>query len=168
MLRDLYRRDSAVKRSVDSSNDVESFRGTWVEHHSTYSFLDRIIQILASTLISTSTVESHFSAGKYEKNVNRTALSDVSLEDIPHSKQYRRMCRLNICYNLIKLRQCQKLQCRVAPILCFDKPKLVKSEVIRHMEDFQRPTYSPYDGPESCCLHSRSPADRSANIAARS
>jgi hypothetical protein len=58
--------------------------------------LERFVGGLATIFPGTSTVESHFSVVKYEKNKNRMSLTDASLEGILHAKQYRHMHSLKV------------------------------------------------------------------------
>ena len=95
---DLYNRDPNVKGSIDSLDNGDSFDAAWTGLRSTYLFLKRFVSGLASIFSSTSTIESNFLVTKFEKNNNRTTLSDVSLEGIIHAKQYRLMCSLNIWF----------------------------------------------------------------------
>lgn len=93
---DSYCREPAVKSSIDSFHDGTSFHDAWAGCRSRYPFLARFAGGLATIFPGTSTVESDFSVTKYEKNKNRSSLSDASLEGILHAKQYRRMCNLTV------------------------------------------------------------------------
>ena len=88
---DSYNRQPDVKNSIDSFDDASSFHDAWIGFHNAYPLLQRFAGGLATIFPGTSTVESDFSVVKYEKNKNRTSLTDISLEGILHAKQYRRM-----------------------------------------------------------------------------
>jgi hypothetical protein len=90
-LYDSYHRQPDVKSSIDSFDDSAAYRGAWIGLQNTYPLLETFVGGLTTIFPGTSTVESDLSVVKYEKNKNCMSLTDASLEEILHAKQYRRM-----------------------------------------------------------------------------
>jgi hypothetical protein len=97
-LYDSYHHQPHLKSSIDSFDDSVAYLDAWIGLQNTYPLLERFVGGLVTIFpgTSTSTVESDFSVGKYEKNKNRMSLTDASLEGILHAKQYRRMHSLKV------------------------------------------------------------------------
>lgn len=94
----LYHQRPSVKGSIDSLDDGDSFDAAWTNLCSTDQLLESFVGGMESIFPGTSTVEGNFLVITYEKNNNCTSLSDVSLEFIIHTMQYRRTCSLNIWF----------------------------------------------------------------------
>ena len=85
-----FRSEEPLRDAIQSSKDCSSFEEGWKCIGSgRFEELKEFCGSLATVFPGTSTVESDFSVVNYEKNDNRTALTDLSLEGILHSKQYK-------------------------------------------------------------------------------
>jgi len=75
--------------AITSSTDTLSFSDGWrCIGSGRFQYSKEFCGGLAYVFSSTATVESDFSIINYEKNSRRSALKDLSLEGILHSKQF--------------------------------------------------------------------------------
>ena len=85
-----YRSEEPLRDAIKSSTSTASFIDGWKCIGSgRFEKLKEFCGGLGTVFPGTATVESDFSIVNYEKNDYRTALTDLSLEGILHSKQYK-------------------------------------------------------------------------------
>ena len=84
-----FRSEEPLRDAIKASTSTSSFVDGWKCIGSgRFEDLKEFCGGLATVFPSTATVESDFSIVNYEKNLYRTALMDLSLEGILHSKQF--------------------------------------------------------------------------------
>ena len=82
-LKQLYREDSQLKQAIDDCSDVStSFTEAWALLSDKCGHLREFCGGLASAFPNTASVESDFSVINWEKDDNRTSLTDFSLEGV--------------------------------------------------------------------------------------
>ena len=85
-----YRKKEPLHDAIDSSKSHSSFKDGWeCVGSGRFEHLKEFCGGLATVFPGTATVESDFSIVNYEKNEYRTSLTDLSLEGILHSKQFK-------------------------------------------------------------------------------
>ena len=85
-----YRSEEPLRDAIKSSTSTASFIDGWKCIGSgRFEKLKEFCGGLGTVFPGTATVKSDFSVMNYEKNDYRTALTDLSLEGILHSKQYK-------------------------------------------------------------------------------
>lgn len=86
----VYRSEEALRDAINASTNGFSFNHGWAcVGRGRFENLKEFCGGLATVFPGTATVESDFSIVNYEKNQYRTTLTDLSLEGILHSKQYK-------------------------------------------------------------------------------
>jgi hypothetical protein len=92
-----YRKESVFRRVINNSEAKFSsldFKQAWAITDDRFPLLMQYCGGLASVFPNTATVESDFSVLGYEKDPNRSALTDFSLEGILHAKQFTSLQKL--------------------------------------------------------------------------
>ena len=85
-----YRSEEPLRDAIKSSTSTASFIDGWKCIGSgRFEKLKEFCGGLGTVFPGTATVESDFSIVNYKKNHYRTVLTDLSLEGILHSKQYK-------------------------------------------------------------------------------
>jgi len=88
-LRNAYLRDIAFKAELDKCDRCTSFATAWRKVGDRFECLRDFSGTLATIFPNTASVESDFSILGWEKDEYRTSLTDISLEGILQSKQYK-------------------------------------------------------------------------------
>ena len=88
MFKSPMRHEADFRQMIEGMKDDISFDEAWSTIRIQYPYLCTFFGGLASVFPGTSTVESDFSIIRYEKDDHRTSLTNFSLEDILHCKQF--------------------------------------------------------------------------------
>ena len=80
---------------MDQSDDKVSFLVGWRPLKGRFVHPKEFFAGLATVFPGTATVESDFSIINFEKNIYRSALTDLSLEGILHCKQFPLVTKLH-------------------------------------------------------------------------
>lgn len=86
--------EPVLRAAIDACNDDTSFDACWSIVKGRFEFLQRFAGGIASVFPGTAQVESDFSVVKAEKDDFRTALTDLSLEGVLHTKQFSMLTSL--------------------------------------------------------------------------
>ena len=90
-----YQSEQVLMDQLDQSDDKVSFLVGWRPLEGRFVHLKEFCAGLATVFPGTATVESDFSIINFEKNIYRSALTDLSLEGILHCKQFPLVTKLH-------------------------------------------------------------------------
>lgn len=90
-LKHQFKKDVEIKRQMESMENTISFEKAWEPFLLKFPDLVQFCGGIASAFANTGTVESDFSVVVYEKDKYRSNLTDLSLEGILHSKQFKKL-----------------------------------------------------------------------------
>jgi hypothetical protein len=85
----VHQKEQTLNACLDKCTSCSTFDDGWHWLGEKFTLLRRLAGGLATMFPSTAAVGSYFSLIKWEKNEFRSALTDLSLEGILHSKQYK-------------------------------------------------------------------------------
>ena len=88
-----YRNEPALRSAIDAYArvDIKSFDTAWQVVQGRFEILRDFCGGIATVFANTASVESDFSILGWEKDQYRLSLTDLSLEDILHCKQYKKL-----------------------------------------------------------------------------
>ena len=91
-----YRKEPALKSALDAYAEIsiKSFSTAWEIVEGRFEILRDFCGGIATVFANTALVESDFSILGWEKDKFRLSMTDLSLEDVMHCKQYKALSRL--------------------------------------------------------------------------
>jgi hypothetical protein len=93
-LRRTYRAECSLRTGIDRCSLMTPFRESWKLLEGRFEELVDFAGGLATIFPGTATVESDFSVIAWEEDIYRSALTDFSLEVLPHARQFDRLRRM--------------------------------------------------------------------------